>query len=103
MSVTSDLHYAVVLRDGRCCLAFLGDPRHVCRDQWGDPHAPTALHKLTVEHVREHPGGRRRDEYGWLVAMCATGNVNHEGSTTETRQRINDYLRGIRAQEERGR
>jgi hypothetical protein len=90
------LREAVIRRD-RACLLWLLDATHQCRDQWGEPHQPTALDRLTLEHVREHPGGQRRDSEGWCVAMCHVGNIEHAGSTTETRRRLNDYLLGIRA------
>ena len=38
----------------------------------------------------------RRDEPGWCVAMCHSGNVYHAGSTTEARRMINIYLLGVR-------
>ena len=92
----SDLRALVIARDGGCILALI-DRGHSCRDQWGEPHRPDQLDKLTLEHVREHPGGMRRDEPGWCVAMCHSGNVYHAGSTTEARRMINIYLLGVRA------
>ena len=93
-----ELRLSVMLRDGGCILAQLTKD-HICRDRWGEPHDFRALNKLTIEHVREHPGGMRRDEAGWLVAMCADANISHAGSATETRRLINAYLRGVRNQQ----
>ena len=88
----------VLDRDGMCLLAVIRRD-HTCRDRWGEPHIPEAVDRLTIEHVREEAGGARRDDPAWLVAMCHSGNTNHEGSTTEDRARINAYLCGVRAME----
>jgi len=93
----SELRALVIARDGGCILALLYPRFHQCRDRWGEPHLPDDLRKLTLEHVREHPGGMRRDDPGWCVAMCATANTEHAGSTTEPRRLINAYLAGVRA------
>ena len=93
----SELRRMVIARDQGCILALVANRSHQCRDQWGDPHQPDQLDKLTLEHVREHPGGMRRDEPGWCVAMCAEANIEHRGSTTEARRLINAYLAGVRA------
>lgn len=92
---TAELRVRVIVRDGACILSLL-DRSHSCRDQWGDPHRPDDIAKLTLEHVREHPGGMRRDDPGWCVAMCAEANIEHAGSATEARRLINAYLRGVR-------
>lgn len=93
----SELRAKVLNRDGQCILAQFDDT-HECADTWGTNHSPYDLDRLTLEHVREHPGGRRRDELGWCVAMCHRANIEHMGSTTEVRRRLNDYLMGVRAQ-----
>jgi hypothetical protein len=49
--VTSEVRAEVFARDKRCILNRL-DPEHVCRDVWGQPHMPTALHLCTLEHVK---------------------------------------------------
>lgn len=97
MTVTHGTHALVIQRD-RQCIAALLDNSHECADRWGTKHHAADPDKLTVEHVREHPGGMRRDDEGWLVAMCHSGNVvEHWGSSTENRRMLNIYLRGIRA------
>ena len=93
--MNAELRRRVMARDRRCVLAQLSK-LHQCRDTWGNAHLPSETERLTIEHVREHPGGKRRDEYGWLVAMCARANEQHEGSTTENRALLNAYLLGIR-------
>lgn len=75
--VSPALHRAVVQRDG-VCVASRFDPAHVCADQWGRPHAPWDLEKLTVDHVHLDGGtmGKRaEDDMGHLVAMCAAANI----------------------------
>ena len=98
MTVSRAVHDLVIARDKRCALDIVCRG-HNCRDCWGDPHPPDDVAKLSIEHVREHPGGMRRDDPGWLVAMCAEANIEHAGSTTEARRLLNAYLAGIRAQE----
>ena len=95
--VLPETRAAVFRRDGQCLL-FVIDASHVCRDQWGEPHAPDDMGKLTIEHVRTDPGGMRRSDQWHLVAMCHHGNVNHAGSTTEARALLNAYLAGARAE-----
>lgn len=92
-----ELRRAVIARDGACIIALIVDKSHVCRDQWGEPHRSDDTARLTLEHVREQPGGMRRDDPGWCVAMCYAANIEHAGSTTEARARINAYLAGWRA------
>ena len=91
----SDLRALVINRDGGCLLAEL-DPIHECEDQWGRGHSPYDLSKLTLEHVREHPGGRRRDEPGWCVALCHRANIEHALTRKDMRAEVLAYLRGIR-------
>ena len=91
----AELRQHVIAREGQCILAIL-DPTHECFDRWGMYHTPTDLDKLTLEHVREHPGGMRRDEPGWCVAMCFRGNDQHVGTRKEYRPLILAYLEGVR-------
>jgi hypothetical protein len=96
MSRRSDLRTTVILRDRQCVLALV-DRSHKCADVWGRPQHPAELDKLTLEHVRMDAGGARLDDEGHCVSMCASANVNHEGSTTENRRLLNAYLAGVRA------
>jgi len=74
--VTPALRDAVFARDKRCVLFNL-DPDHVCRDRWGQPHMPGAVHLLTIEHVKSElrMGLRAPSDMGHCVAMCWAGNV----------------------------
>lgn len=78
MAVSRELHDYVVKRDGGCFWAKLDDD-HECRDQWGTPHSPRLLSKLTVDHFWLHAGGtkgkRAPDRREHMVAMCWKGNV----------------------------
>lgn len=91
----ADLRAFVITRDGACLLALL-DPSHDCEGKWGDKHSPYDLSQLTLEHVREHPGGQRRDEPGWCVALCHRANVDHVATRKAYRPLVLAYLRGIR-------
>lgn len=94
----AELRAFVIARDGACLASLLDRTHQECRDRWGDPHRPDDLRRLTLEHVREHPGGMRRDEPGWCVTLCHEANaVEHWGSTSEHRALLNAYLRGVRA------
>lgn len=64
-----------VLRRDRICFAYRLDPKHVCRDRWGRPHAPNKM--LTLEHVpRVHyDTDPRRDDERHCVAICWAANV----------------------------
>ena len=95
----SELRAIVINRESACLLALL-DPTHLCEDQWGQGHSPYDLSRLTLEHVREHPGGMRRDDPGWCVATCHRGNVDHVATYESYRPLVLAYLRGIRKQME---
>ncbi len=96
--VLPEVHAAVMRRDKVCILALLDKTHGVCRDRWGEPHNPTDMGKLTLEHVRDEPGGRRRSDEGHMVAMCGWANDQHAGSTTENRALLKAYLFGTRQQ-----
>ncbi len=81
----------------RQCLAALLDKSHRCADMWGRPHAAEYMLSMTIEHVREEPGGHRFDDEFHLVAMCWTANDRHWGSSTENRALLNAYLAGCKA------
>ena len=94
----SELRRLVIERD-RCCVVWLvADRSHICRDRWGEAHPADDMERLTLEHVREHAGGRRRDEAGWCVAVCFSANVwTHEAS--QYRHDLRAYLAGVRVME----
>lgn len=73
--VTASARAAVLARDGACVLARLDDA-HVCRDAFGRPHYPTAVHLLTIEHVKSElrAGKRAPSDLGHMVALCAWAN-----------------------------
>lgn len=84
-----DLRAYVILRDRSCVIGKL-DRSHIC-----DPGTPEG--RLTLGHVREHPGGKRRDEPGWCIAQCARSNEQHDESRLASEVRA--YLAGVRAGE----
>jgi hypothetical protein len=63
------------------CLVRLLDPADSARCS-----GPT-----TVDHVKEHPGGRRRDEARWLTALCWYHHIEHPPSK-EIRKAQRQYL-----------
>ena len=95
----TDLHTYVISRDQSCVVAEV-NLGHVCKDEWGHPHLATDVRKLTLGHIKEHPGGMRRDEPGWCIAQCSDSNIAHEETNHDNRIAIRAYLLGIRRQEE---
>jgi hypothetical protein len=94
MTVTHELHDAILIRDGICVAALL-DRGHVCRDEWGQPHAPTDLYRLTVEHVKDEPrmGKRAPSDESHMMALCFGANAwDHWGS--RNRDLCRAYLAG---------
>ena len=91
----SELRAIVINRDGGCLLARF-DELHECEDQWGTRHSPYDLSRLTLEHVREHAGGMRRDDPGWCVALCHRANVEHTATRSQYRAQVLRYLEDIR-------
>jgi hypothetical protein len=91
--VDGRLHALVINRDRICFIAKV-DSAHECRDQWGTPHRPTDLLKLTVDHVHLHAGGskskRAPSRKENLTAMCHGGNVGAPSKVVRQAQR--DYL-----------
>ncbi len=88
------LRAQVLASDGACVQALL-DATHICRNKYGDIHPPDELEQLTLGHVREHPGGKRRDERGWCLAQCWQSNMLHWESAHAELARA--YLMGVRA------
>lgn len=89
----AELRSEVIYRDG-ACVASLLDRSHECRDRWGRPHRPDELDSLTLGHVREEPGGMRRDEPGWCIAQCWASNAEHWESANAVAAR--SYLVAVR-------
>ena len=92
--VTHVLHDAVLRRDKECVAAKLGFP-HVCRDQWGVAHAPTALPLLTIEHVKDElrMGVRAPSDMAHMIAVCAF--INLKPPTKEMRAAFREYLERV--------
>lgn len=89
--VTPDVRAAVMGRDGGCVLAGL-DLTHQCRDQWGNPHSPTDLSRMTLEHVKDElrMGVRAASDPMHLVVMC--WSANDRVPTKAQRVAIREYL-----------
>lgn len=92
MSALGELRVAVLRRD-RQCVAYLLDRLHTqCRDQWGQPHAPTDIDKLTLEHVKQD--GKRIDKPLHCIALCHGANVLDHWSSANN-EIANAFLMGI--------
>jgi len=81
----------ILVRDRRC-VAAIRDPAHVCRDRWGQVHAPDDLDRLTIEHVKDQPrmGKRAPDDPAHMVALCWASNVGVPSKAL--RQWMREYL-----------
>ena len=79
--VTEDTRREVLLRDLYLlggCVAAKYDPDHSCRDQWGTPHRPDDLDKLTLDHVHQGYGmmGRRApSDPAHLISACYSAHL----------------------------
>lgn len=96
--VLPEVRAAVFRRDRQCILWLLDKTHGVCRDAYGQAHLPTEMERLTLEHVRLEPGGKRHSDEGHMVAMCGWANDQHHGSRTDIRALLNAYLAGTRQQ-----
>lgn len=98
--VTPQVRAEVIERDlrvaGGCVAPHLDAFAGLCRDRWGTPVLPYARAALTVDHIREEPGGQRRSEARWLATVCWGHHVNG-GWSTAHRPELRDYLRRIAA------
>jgi hypothetical protein len=94
--VKPEVAEAVFARDlavaGGCVPRYLGAPGP-CADRWGEVHLPNV--RLTLNHVREHSGGKRRSEVRWLVSGCWRHNV--QGWELAHVQQLRDYLANVTA------
>lgn len=88
------LRLDVFTRDRRCFMVRL-DSDHICRDQWGYPHASGDLSKLTIEHVKDRPmmGRRAPSDPAHCVALCWSANVGVPSKVT--REAMRTYLRAV--------
>src|SRR5262245_56717306 len=84
----------VLRRDGRCLASRITEG-HVCRDRYGNVHAPTDQLRLTVDHVKEEArlGRRAPSDPAHLVALCWDANVNGWASAHRIEERA--YLRVV--------
>jgi hypothetical protein len=92
--VTGAVRWAVLHRDEMCVLAKF-DPRHDCRDRWGNSHRSTDTKRLSIEHVKDalRTGVRAPSDMGHLVAMCYASNVGVPSKAQ--RSEIREYLAGV--------
>ena len=79
------------LERDRACVLWLMDSGHNCRDRFGNRHAPDALNRMTIEHVKEHSAMGIRGKL--LVTMCGAGNVGVPSKVQ--RDWIREYLRRV--------
>lgn len=89
------LRSVVINRDRQCVAALLDLSHNECRDQWGEPHVPSAVMKLTLEHVKDRRG-RRIDHELHCIALCSKANVQDHWSDAN-RQTAWAYLAGVAA------
>ncbi len=89
--VRAEVIWRDLLRAGGCVAPYLDPNAGLCRDRWGTPVRPDAAAALTVDHIREHPGGERRSVPRWLVTVCWGHHVNG-GWATAHRPELRDYL-----------
>jgi len=87
----------VLSRDRGCVLASL-EPGHVCRDIFGNAHAPGDLARLTLEHIHmdgSMMGKRAPSTPDSMVALC--GLANNRPPSRVQRELMRTYLRGLHA------
>lgn len=93
--VTPQVWEEVFQRDlrvaGGCIAPHLDAQAGLCRDKWGTPVLPYARAAMTVDHIREEPGGERRSQRRWMVTFCWGHHVNG-GWATAHRPEIRKYL-----------
>ena len=93
--VTRQVWAEVVQRDlriaGGCVAPHLDAMAGLCRDKWGTVVLPYAEAALTVDHIREEPGGERRSLPRWLATVCYGHHING-GWATSHRPELRRYL-----------
>jgi hypothetical protein len=97
--VSSEVAEFVFARD-RICFGFRRDPAHVCRNQWGDVHAPDDRNWLTLDHVHREServpygsgtmGDRAKSDARHLTPACSALNVGVPSAIIRAAER--DYL-----------
>lgn len=92
--VSPEVREQVLLRDLLCFLYRI-DKSHKCFDTFGNPHEPTDLNSLTLDHVKDEPtlGKKARSDTKHLMALCGAANV--KGVSREVRQLQRAYLRRV--------
>jgi hypothetical protein len=92
--VTAEVREAVLRRD-TCCVLYMLDREHVCRDAWGNFQYPDDLDKLTLEHVKDElaMGKRAPSDPQHLVALCAHANIGVPSKAQ--RAMLRQYLREV--------
>jgi hypothetical protein len=90
--VTPEVRAAVLRRD-KACVLFQLHRGHLCKDAWGNPHAPYDVSKLTLEHVKDDlaMGKRAPSDPRHLVALCAHANIGVPSKAQ--RAMLRQYLR----------
>lgn len=92
--VTSQVWEEVVQRDlriaGGCVAPKVDATAGECRSKWGALVLPYAREALTVDHIREEPGGQRRSLPRWLVTLCSHHHL--DGWATAHRPLLRRYL-----------
>jgi hypothetical protein len=95
--VTKAVAEQVISRDlrvaGGCVAAYLGATTP-CRARWGSVVKRSVIDALTLDHIREQPGGERRSEARWLVSIC-WGHHLIDAWATAHRPEIRDYLEKV--------
>lgn len=105
--MTGDVHRHIINRD-RMCIGILlrqlfpemGVPWHQCRNTYGDPHEPTDLLQLTVDHFHHHAGGTKgkRAESDPEHGTAACGDLNGNHMSALIRQGQRRYIEWLREQ-----
>jgi 5-methylcytosine-specific restriction endonuclease McrA len=91
--VTAELRREVLERDGGCVAPRLGALSE-CRDRWGHIVRPDETSALTLDHVKDAPGGRRApSDRAHLVALCWGHHLG--GWATSHRPDLRAYLRAV--------
>ena len=82
-------------RDRRASLSKI-EPGHVCRNIWGDVHAPDDVKQLSLEHVKmtgSMMGKRAPSTAQSMIALCAWANVRVPNRSQRNAMRA--YLRAL--------
>lgn len=91
---------AVFTRDGGCVAVqrelFRGDvATDPCRDRFGNVIDWDDWEYLTLDHVREAPGGRRWHDSAHLITACPGHHNGASSWVTAHREQIRDLLRRL--------